>query len=247
MQAFSGAIPRCSHCNNPVWEPSGFELDDLPSDWRKSGRCPECAIDFEHDNPRRESAEERHDAAVSARLKLSNLPAIYHDARLSELERTIEREPLLDALQKWVRGDLPSLFICGPVGTGKTLMAAAATRGRLERKNVAWVTAPRFALDHRAEYSSDASRRSQQLLESKSDLVLDDLGQENPTSGSQELLFATIDDRISSGASLLITSNLAQSELGARYGMWLPSRLQTMMAFRAPGADRRLQGALDGR
>ena len=213
----------------------------LPSDWVTRGLCPECCLVSPADLVHRETPEVRAERLIESRLKRSGLPEVFAGARLDDVDAE-GREKVLGALHEWIRGDLKGLFLCGPVGTGKTFMAAAAARARLARSDVSWVSAPRFVLDARAQYGSPELSRSTDLLASRSDLVLDDLGQENPTPSAQELLFAAVDERLSAGRSLLITSNLTQSELGERYGLWLPSRLQALTAFRVTGPDRRLTG-----
>jgi DNA replication protein DnaC len=234
-------VPRCGACNAPIWQPNAHELEQLPSDWVTRGLCPECCLVAPADLARRETPEVRAERIIDSRLRRSGLPEVFASARLEDIE-TDGRGEVLSALHEWIRGDLRGLFLCGPVGTGKTFMAAAAARARLTRSHVSWVSAPRFVLDARAQYGSPELSRSSNLLAARSDLVLDDLGQENPTPSAQELLFAAVDERLNSGRSLLITSNLTQSELGERYGLWLPSRLQTLTAFRVSGPDRRLTG-----
>lgn len=234
-------IPRCAACNAPIWQPNDHELSLLPSDWVTRGLCPECCLVKPADLAKRETPELRAERMIDSRMQRSGLPQVFAQARLDDVSSE-GRGDVLAALHEWIRGDLRGLFLCGPVGTGKTFMAAAAARARLARADVSWVSAPRFVLDARAQYGSVELSRSTNLLAARSDLVLDDLGQENPTQSAQELLFAAVDDRLNSARSLLITSNLTQSELGERYGLWLPSRLQTLTAFRVSGPDRRLTG-----
>lgn len=234
-------VPRCGCCSTVIWEPSEQELEGAPPDWRTRGLCVHCVKLAPADLAKRETPETRAERIIDSRVEHSGLPEVFRDARLSDIDGS-GREELQEALLAWVRGELPGLFLCGPVGTGKTFMAAAAARARLALTEVSWVSAPRFVVDSRAQYGSVEFSRSSNLLQARSDLVLDDLGQENPTQSAQELLFAAVDDRLNAGRSLLITSNLTQSELGERYGLWLPSRLQALTAFRVSGPDRRLTG-----
>lgn len=234
-------VPRCGCCSSPIWEPNDIELDGAPGDWRTRGLCIDCVKLAPADLAKRESPELRAERVIDSRVDASGLPDVFRSARLSDIEGD-DRAPVREALDLWARGELTGLFLCGPVGVGKTFMAAAAARARLAVTSVSWVSAPRFVMDARATYGSLEFSRSTNLLQAKSDLVLDDLGQENPTQSAQELLFAAVDERLNAGRSLLITSNLTQSELGERYGLWLPSRLQALTAFRVTGPDRRLTG-----
>jgi len=232
-------VPRCVKCADVIWEPNDVESELLPAKWRSLRTCPACLID-EPGEPERLSPEERHETLVQSRLLASGLPEAFFLSRLSDLDVTEERKPVLAALEDWARGGTQSLFLCGDFGTGKTLMAASAARARLEHSPVQWVTAPQFALKARASFGSERLAEAEAIVSGRGALVLDDLGKENVTRSSSELLFATIDDRMCRNASLLITSNLKPSELGELHGSWLSSRLALMNAVRVLGRDRRL-------
>ena len=230
---------RCKQCGRFRDVPNDLELEYLPPKWQALQSCVSCILDGP-DSQSRVDPEGRHLEQVAHRLKVSGLPSRFWDSRVADLDCVGDRAAPVDALVRWVSGDLRLLFLCGEVGTGKTLMAASAARARLESRKVTWVTAPQFVMKARSSFGSERLLEADAVVSGRGDLVLDDLGKENVTRGTSELLFATIDDRLSRSSSLLITSNLKPSELGELHGSWLASRLALMHAVRVVGRDRRL-------
>lgn len=182
-----------------------------------------------------------HDAAVRARLQRSGLPAIYRAVSLEDVHPDLRDSPVVQAVTRWAAHG-GALFVHGGVGRGKTWLAAAALRRAMETEpRCRWISVPQLAFGLAADFGSPAHARSADVLANAGRLVLDDLGQEPPSDQLRSALFTAINGRLDAGAALLITSNLLPSELGERYGAWLPSRLAAFSAsHRLGGPDRRL-------
>lgn len=107
------------------------------------------------------------------------------------------------------------LLFSGPVGTGKTAVAAAlVTDLEAAGWTVAWTTAPELQqalrdLDHGPAYVA--------ALKAADVLALDEFGLERATEYSAAGLFDVIDHRYQARKPILITTNLASSELADHY------------------------------
>ena len=115
------------------------------------------------------------------------------------------------------------IVFSGPVGCGKTHLAAAIANHRLEQcgEMAVFLTAPdlldalRGAIDQRGESSFDDyfyRIRTAPLL------VLDDLGVENPTNWAKEKLFQLLNHRHAGAQPTVITTNTDIDELDPRIG-----------------------------
>ena len=133
---------------------------------------------------------------------------------LSEAKRQAQ-EYAADA-QGWI-------VFSGPVGCGKTHLAAAIANHRLERcgEMAVFLTAPdlldalRGAIDQRSDNSFDDyfyRIRTAPLL------VMDDLGVENPTNWAKEKLFQLLNHRHADSKPTVITTNTDIGELDPRIG-----------------------------
>jgi DNA replication protein DnaC len=145
-----------------------------------------------------------------------------------------------------------SYFVSGPVGTGKTHLAAALAAKALAEGDGRLVSfRPVHALlgQLRSHNPHDPHDRSRDVVEFADMLVIDDLGKEAVTEWVLGQLFALIDSRYASMRITVVTSNLALSELAERYGgdacgQAIVSRIGEMCRqVRLTGPDRRLAGS----
>lgn len=162
--------------------------------------------------------------------------AAYRAAVPPRFRKEIELPPAIEA---WA-GTSGSLYLCGPVGTGKTQYAWAAsvawaqqhrTRVRLVQRATSLFDELRPGNDHRSVIG-DCQRAPL--------LVIDDLGVEKASDWTRERLYEIVDDRYAYGRPMLVTSNLRPSELADHVGERVASRFAEMCdVVPVTGADRR--------
>lgn len=125
-----------------------------------------------------------------------------------------------NAIVRWVHraageGDGPLwLYLWGPVGTGKTHLAAAAANYLHERRiPVVMTTMPRLLGMVRA---ADWNAKEELLthLGEMPILILDDVAAEHGTSWTEEQLFQIVDTRYNLRLPTLIVSNLSPGDIG---------------------------------
>lgn len=148
------------------------------------------------------------------------VPGDYRKATISDL-----RDPTLGAdMVKWWESGTRNMVLCGPVGSGKTqaafalyhqvmnlvrLPAACTMIGYLDDLKQAFNGLPSFA----------------KTYEDADFLVLDDLGAEVLSDWQREKITDLLDTRTRQCLRTLITTNLKQEEVEAKYGPRIASRL----------------------
>ena len=153
--------------------------------------------------------------ATSARRRKSGLPKMlcgltWEDVADNGLD-------VLGAAQAWAIGDLLGLLLTGAVGRGKTWLAAAAANARLELEPVRWFSTPALLAQLGLSFGDDRREEALEALAGSTALVLDDIDKARPSEYAAEQLFLAIDSRLTSGASLLVTTNLGLDALAARF------------------------------
>ena len=131
------------------------------------------------------------------------------------------------------------LFIHGPVGTGKTHIAAALLRTRSGMGN----TVPRLLLSLRKSFEDQETSEAQIIdrYSRYSFLVLDDMGAEKSSEYSIQSLYLIIDQRYRDMLPTIITSNLSLTELANKLDDRIASRIAGMCdVVKLTGKDRRL-------
>ncbi|MGI9952543.1 ATP-binding protein [Moorellaceae bacterium AZ2] len=124
------------------------------------------------------------------------------------------------------------LFIFGPVGSGKTFLAAAIANALTAmQKEVLFVVVPDLLDEIRATYDRRPEAESpteQELLTTARDarvLILDDLGAHNYTEWTRNKIFSLINYRLIHDLPTVITSNLDLQQLEEYLGERTTSRL----------------------
>ncbi len=122
-----------------------------------------------------------------------------------------------------------NLLFLGRTGLGKTHLSTAIARVVIERGfDVSYNSAENILLDFEFDrYKSDFGReepRAEKYM--KTDLlIIDDLGTEMLSQFSAAALFNLINTRIAAGRPTIISTNLGDTEIQARYGDRVASRL----------------------
>ncbi|SDH15096.1 ATP-binding protein [Desulfosporosinus hippei] len=163
----------------------------------------------------------------------------YYSADLAESHREGAAKAL-KAAKSFVDDCLRSpyglgLLFTGPVGSGKTYLAAAIANELMEHNlKVLFLIVPDLLDELRATYKSDLNELD--LLDSARSipiLILDDLGAHNYTEWTRNRLYSIINYRLNEQLPTVITSNLSLDEMEDFLGLRTTSRIiQSSRIFR---------------
>lgn len=143
-----------------------------------------------------------------------------------------------------------SLFIYGPVGTGKTHTMHAMAKLIVEERN-GYARVINFA-DALREIKADWDRHwtdrrhmDETMREYQGVLMLDDVGAEKPSEWAIEVLYGVINWRYERGLPTVISSNIDLEGIGTAYGDRIASRIVEMCGgtegiVQLSGKDRRM-------
>ena len=123
-----------------------------------------------------------------------------------------------------------SLWLTGDVGTGKTTLAMAVSAAAAQAgRSVAIYSLPRLLARIRRTYDADSGEDSYlaffERLTSVDLLHIDDLGAEKRSDWVLEQLYAIVDERYGSQRSMVVTTNLEETDLEEQIGARTVSRL----------------------
>ncbi|MDQ2675737.1 MAG: ATP-binding protein [Actinomycetota bacterium] len=194
-----------------------------------------------------------------ARGLASAIPARYRGVSfdrppLSDMARAPETRIAVGAVKEFAedidarldRGD--SLWLSGSVGTGKTTLAMAVSSAAAKAgRSVAIYSLPQLLARIRRTYDAAVGEDSYvaffERLTSVDLLHIDDLGAEKRTDWVLEQLYAIVDERYGAERSMLVTTNLEETELEEQIGGRTVSRLVEMCGELGPlqveGRDHR--------
>jgi DNA replication protein DnaC len=214
--------------------------------------CPKCSAKESEKWEEEERREQQQLDEERRERKLAVLPSELRGARLDKLD-TVGRETALDAARRWASGELRGLVLLGPIGVGKTTIAAGAVADyierHLDRASPRWISAT-LALSNLSRDFNDRERgRTIEALTGKqAPLVLDDIDKCKPHVFAAEQLFLAVDLCMTNRRALIVTTNMMPSQLAANWpkphGEAIASRLAGYCELhRVTGRDRRLRRA----
>jgi DNA replication protein DnaC len=190
-----------------------------------------------------------------ARGVASTIPARYRGVSfdrppLSDMARQPESRNVVAAVREYADNvgerlaEGASLWLTGDVGTGKTTLAMAVSAAATQAgRSVAIYSLPRLLARIRRTYDADHGEDSYlaffERLTSVDLLHIDDLGAEKRSDWVLEQLYAIVDERYGAQRSMVVTTNLEESELEEQIGQRTVSRLVEMTGALGP---LRLQG-----
>lgn len=127
------------------------------------------------------------------------------------------------------------LLFIGPVGSGKTFLAASIANALMEKeKKVLFLVVPDLLDELRATYKTEVNEID--LLDAAREipiLILDDLGAHNYTDWTRNRIYSIINYRLNEELPTVITSNLSLEEMEEYLGARTTSRLiQSSRIFR---------------
>lgn len=132
------------------------------------------------------------------------------------------------------------VLLCGKTGCGKTHLAVATLRGKIERatkpfreykKQALFITVPELLFEIRQTFRDDSYETEKSIVDTYSTvplLILDDLGAEKATEWGESTLYLIIDRRNREQMWTIVTSNLTLSEIEQSLGARIASRLSDM-------------------
>lgn len=133
--------------------------------------------------------------------------------------------------KKYAEGFTPgmNMLFVGGTGLGKTYLSACVANAVADKGcSVAYESAPQlFEKLNKNQFDPDAeSARQVSQLKSCDLLIIDDLGTELTTNFVIAALYSLVNDRLVTGKSMVISTNLNVGEIAQRYNPQIASRLQ---------------------
>lgn len=171
-----------------------------------------------------EAEEERRQARVARAMDhwAQTCPPMYRDATLDAIAQDPDQHHAAAGARAWFAPGPLTFIIAGPVGTGKTHLAAAmGTLAASRARRASFVTVADLLEAMRPEGDRRAARQFRQVPF----LVLDDLGATRASEFAVESLTALMDDRLRSEKRTVVTTNADAATLRESWGDRFADRL----------------------
>lgn len=210
--------------------------------------CEECTDTLDAQTRAQADAERRAET-FERRRRRSGIPAKWAAQTFTALDADEPRLRAMMRAREWAAGETCGLVLWGPVGRGKTALAAAAANARMAVSGVRWLSVSELLMDLSAPFGSEAHTQALARLRSAGSdaaLVLDDLDKLKPTEHAVQPIYVAVNGWIEAGLPLLVTLNRDLDELER----WLPDTFGEAISSRLAGyckvqnvggVDRRLK------
>lgn len=227
---------ECPFCGRKLLTLTGAVVQDDPNDPRRSSveglemactcsaaKSADARIDAEIEASRRKKTATAREERLRARLADSNMPETWHQRGLCAWQRrTPNEQAAYDAAVTFGRlvkgGEHPCLYIAGPIGTGKTMLASCLSLDLIRLgHSVLWSNVGDLLRALRGTFNS--SEKEQDVIDrftAPPILVLDDLGKERPSEWAAEQLFAIFNARYDRAKITIVTTNYGGPDLVRR-------------------------------
>lgn len=162
-----------------------------------------------------------------------HLGARFQDRTFETFQVTAENRSAYEKCREYARGlnrqTQMGLLLSGPVGTGKTHLAAAILKHAFGiGLDAGLVSVPKLLEEIKDRFKDGTSRTLADKVTRKFFLVLDDLGAEQGTEWAQKELYLLINTRYEAKLPTVVTTNCDASELVKQTGERTVDRLREM-------------------
>lgn len=253
--------PRCGKENEPGTINLGSRKVSIDR------YCDECKLKNELEFVRRWRTELKASREQSKKLRgfelweQANLGPRFARSTFNTWEQLTGTERAFKAVRRfvdeWPHDEGLGLLLVGPVGCGKSHLAAAAIQELLNRGVFCiFQSVPELLRRLRSSFGAEASSSDEMMkaLEECELLVLDDLGSERWTAWAEEQIYTLIDYRYRHEMPTVVTTNMTLKQLEKSLGTRIMDRLVDMClpvslestGYRRRRAELRKLGLGDG-
>lgn len=195
--------------------------------------CPECAKQAERAQALQ--AKEEWFARAMARYAAGHLGSRLARADLADFDRGTHNAAALEAALSWLEQDQPqpNLLIVGPVGSGKSYLAACMYNAlRAALRPVCWLNAAALVAMIRDGFTDPVAAARAHYLRANAEeapvLFLDDLGKVHPgkdVSWVEETFYGIAEARYRDELPTVVTTEWKAAALAERVGQSVVTRL----------------------